>query len=105
MPKQEQRAVAQEKEKKPLMIDGLEDFPLKLLGLSVDSIERSNGHIKVPVELLPYLRICKTPVLTRKIRAKIQHEYYLRLKTKELRKDIEEGKVKVKKPSRSTRRR
>jgi hypothetical protein len=68
-----------QKEKQAL-IDGLEDFPLELLGLTVDSIEKSNGHIIIPIELLPYLKIHKQSVLTRNSRSKIQHKYLLRLK-------------------------
>lgn len=64
-------------------IDGLEDFPLEALGLTPESIEKSNGHIKIPIELLPYIKICKTPVLSRKQKAKTQYRYLLKLRAKE----------------------
>ena len=45
-------------EKKPKVnIDGLEDFDLSVVGLTVDSIERSGGHIVIPLELIPFLKI------------------------------------------------
>jgi hypothetical protein len=90
-------------EKKKPMIEGLEDFPLELLGLSVNSIERSGGHIKIPLELLPYLKICRLPRQIRNKIAEKQHRYYLSLKVKDLHRDIE-GKVKLKKPSRTIKR-
>ncbi|MEM2111352.1 MAG: hypothetical protein QXX08_05690 [Candidatus Bathyarchaeia archaeon] len=71
------------KESKSVNIDGLQDFPLELLGLTPESIERSNGHIKIPIELLPYIKICKTPVINRKKKAEAQQKYLLRLKARE----------------------
>ena len=66
---------------KPVPIAGLEDFPLNVLGLSIESIERANGHIKIPVELLPYLKICKTPIVQRKRKAETQYRYVLKLRS------------------------
>lgn len=60
-------------------IDGLEDFPLEILGLTPESIERSDGHIKIPVELLPFIKIVKTPRHLRRRRAKYKRDYLLRL--------------------------
>ena len=70
-------------QKSRVPIDGLEDFPLEVLGLTPESIERSNGHIKIPLELLPYLKICKTPVPTRKKKAQTQYRYLMRVKARE----------------------
>lgn len=78
-----QKTKTVQKEKKPVVkIDGLEDFPLKTVGLTEDSIEKSGGHIKIPLELIPFIKICRTPAVTRKKRAKIQHKYLLRAKRK-----------------------
>jgi hypothetical protein len=74
------RTIQKEKEKPAVKIDGLEDFPLELVGLTPDSIERSGGHIRIPLELLPFLKICRMPAVTRKKKAKEQHRYLLRLR-------------------------
>jgi hypothetical protein len=87
-----QRTVQKEK-RLPVNIDGLEDFDLSVVGLTPDSIERSGGHIVVPVELIPFLKICKMPKVTRRKVAETKQRYVMRLKA---------GKVKprknVKKP-------
>jgi len=67
---------------KTVDIDGLEDFPLETVGLTVDSIEKSNGSIVIPVELLPFLKIHRQPLMTRKKNAETQYRYLLRLKSK-----------------------
>jgi hypothetical protein len=70
-----------QKEKKcDVEIDGLEDFPLEIVGLTPDSIERSGGHIKIPIELLPFLKIMKQPVMTRKMKSNYQNKWLLRVK-------------------------
>jgi hypothetical protein len=69
-------------QKERVKIDGLDDFPLKLVGLTIDSIEKSGGHVKIPIELLPYIKICKMPVLARKQKAKTQFKYLLKLRRK-----------------------
>jgi hypothetical protein len=61
-------------------IDGIEDFPLKSLGLKSNPIEKSDGHVIIPVELLPYLKIHKQTAMTRKNRLKIEHKYLSNLK-------------------------
>jgi len=75
-------------------IEGLEDFPLKILGLSIESIEKSKGHIKIPIELLPYLKIVRTPKHIREQRAKYKRDYELRLDMKKRRKSTKRGGVK-----------
>jgi hypothetical protein len=70
-----------QKEKKPnVAIDGLEDFPLEVIGLTVDSVERSGGHIIIPLELVPFLKVCRMPAVTRKKKAREQ--YLLRVRRK-----------------------
>jgi hypothetical protein len=82
-------------EKKPKVnIDGLEDFDLSVVGLTVDSIERSGGHIVIPLELIPFLKICKMPKVTRRKVADSKQRYALRLKA---------GKVKHHKKSEKSR--
>jgi hypothetical protein len=73
---------AQKQKKYDVEIDGLEDFPLEVVGLTVDSIERSKGHIKIPIELVPFLKIMKRPASARKMKAREQCEYLLRVKKK-----------------------
>ena len=63
-------------------IEGAEDFPLETVGLNSDSIEKSNGSILIPVELLPFLKIHRQPLVTRKKNAEAQYRYLLRLKSK-----------------------
>jgi|YelNatPaOPRAMG01_1025707.scaffolds.fasta_scaffold515159_1 hypothetical protein len=83
-----------------VMIDGLEDFPLEILGLTPESIERSDGHIKIPVELLPYIKICKTPVISRKKKAEVQHKYLLRLKARESQEFLRKKRLSTRKEER-----
>jgi hypothetical protein len=64
-------------------IEGLDEFPLEILGLTPESIEKSDGHIKIPIELLPYIKIVRTPTHIRQKRAKYKRDYLLRLKAKE----------------------
>lgn len=80
-----QRIVQKEK-KCDVEIDGLEDFPLEIVGLTPDSIERSGGHIKIPIELLPFLKIMKQPVSMRKMKARYQDKWLLRVKKRKLKK-------------------
>ena len=68
-----------EKEKKAT-IDGIEDFPLKELGLKSNPVQKSDGHVIIPIELLPYLKIHKQTALTRRNRSKIQSKYLSNLK-------------------------
>lgn len=70
------------KERKPT-IEGLDEFPLHLLGLTPKSIEESNGKIILPKELLPYIKICKTPKAVRDYHARLKREYELKLKAQE----------------------
>ena len=79
-----QKTVHKEKRKPDLKIDGLEDFPLETIGLTVDSIERSGGHIIIPIELMPFIKICRMPATTRKKKAEVQHSYLLRVKKRKL---------------------
>lgn len=65
------------------VINGLGEFPLEVLGLTPESIERSNGRIHIPVELLPYLKICKMPKHYRDKNAAKLQAYRLRLRHKE----------------------
>jgi len=88
-------------ETKKVEIEGLKEFPLDVLGLSPESIERSEGHIKIPIELLPFIKIVKTPPHIRKQRAKYKRDYELRLNA---RKSQEALKGKLKKPSRTIKR-
>ena len=74
-----QRTIQKEK-KTPVKIDGMEDFPFEVVGLTVDSIERSGGSIRIPIELLPFLKICKMPAITRKKKAEEQQRYLIRLR-------------------------
>ena len=83
MPKQRQQTSL-----KTVPIDGLDEFPLEVLGLTPESIERSNGHIKIPAELLPYLKICKMPRTQRVQKTKYQQKYLLRLKARESKKAL-----------------
>ena len=69
-----------QKDRLAVKIDGLDDFLLETVGLTVDSIERSGGHIKIPLELIPFLKICRMPAVTRKKKAKQQQRYLLRVK-------------------------
>jgi hypothetical protein len=70
-----------QKERKPAVkIAGIEDFDLSVVGLTVESIEKSGGHVKIPLELIPFLKICKMPAVTRKKKAEEQNRYLLRLK-------------------------
>jgi hypothetical protein len=82
-----QRTVQKEKQL-PVNIDGLEDFDLSVVGLTPDSIERSGGHIIIPLELMPFLKICKMPKVTRRKVAETKQRYVMRLKA---------GKVKPRK--------
>jgi hypothetical protein len=75
-----QRTIQKEEKTPPVKIDGMEDFPFEVVGLTVESIERSGGHIKIPIELMPFLKICRMPAITRKKKANEQHRYLLRLK-------------------------
>jgi len=77
-----QRSV--QKKKCEVEIDGLEDFPLEIVGLTPDSIEKSGGHIKIPLELVPFLKVMKQPVLTRKMKSKYQDKWLLRVKKRKL---------------------
>jgi len=69
-------------------LDGIEDVPLRELGLSIESIERSEGHIKIPIELLAYIKFCKNPKIirdhkTREIaRYRLRHDLNRRKSTK-----------------------
>jgi hypothetical protein len=74
-----QRTVQKEK-RLVVRIDGLEDFPLETVGLTVDSIERADGHVKIPIELIPFIKICRMPVVTRRKKAKDQRNYLLRVR-------------------------
>jgi len=65
-----------------VQIDGSEDFPFKTVGVTEDSIEKSNGSIVIPVELLPFLKLHRQPLVTRKKNAEVQYRYLLRLKAK-----------------------
>jgi hypothetical protein len=83
MPKTRRKTQAITVKKRKPMIEGLEDFPLHLLGLTPKSIEESNGHIILPKELLPYIKICRTPKAVREYHARLKREYELRLKAEE----------------------
>lgn len=78
-------------------IDGLEDFPLDLLGLTPESIEESNGGIVIPRELLPYVKICKAPKVVRVQRADKAARYFLRLKAEESREHLKRKRKSPKK--------
>ena len=69
-------------------IDGLKDFPLEVLGLTPESIEMSNGHIIIPRELLPYIKICRMPVNYRERNAERIQRYRLSLKVRDKHKKL-----------------
>ena len=83
MPRTRRSTQAITKTKRKPVIEGLEDFPLHLLGLTPKSIEESNGKIILPKELLPYVKICRTPKAVRDYHARLKREYELRLKAEE----------------------
>ena len=66
-------------EAKGIQIEGLDDFPLEVLGLTAASIERSGGHIRIPIELIPYIKIVRAPKHIRDQRAKYKRDYLLRV--------------------------
>lgn len=59
-------------------LDGIKEVPLNLLGLSIESIEASNGHIKIPRELIPYIKFCKHPKIVRDYKASEIARYRLK---------------------------
>ena len=65
-----------------VQIDGSEDFPFQTVGVTEDSIEKSNGSVVIPIELLPFLKLHRQPSVTRKKNAEAQYRYLLRLKSK-----------------------
>ena len=69
-----------QKETPAVKIEGLDDFPLETVGITVESIERSDGHVRIPIELMPFLKLCRMPAVTRKKKAEQQHRYLLRVK-------------------------
>jgi hypothetical protein len=86
-----------QKEKKPAVkIAGLGDFDLSIVGLTPDSIERSGGHIKIPIELIPFLKICKMPAVTRKKKADEQHRYLLKLRAGKVKPHKDRGRPRKK---------
>lgn len=52
------------KERK-VVIDGSTEFPFDSLGLTKDRIKQRGENILIPVELLPYLKLCILPVRRR----------------------------------------
>ncbi len=70
----------------------MEDFPLEILGLTPESIEMSKGHIMIPRELLPYIKICKMPVNLREKNTEKLQQYRLRLKHQESKKYLDSKK-------------
>jgi hypothetical protein len=50
---------------RPVKIDGSEEFPFDSLGLTKGSIKRKGEFILIPVELMPYLKLCILPVRRR----------------------------------------
>ena len=70
----------QKEKQPPVKIDGLEDFDLGVVGLTPDSIERSGGSIVIPLELVPFLKICKQPAVTRKQKAEEMNRWRLKVR-------------------------
>ena len=63
-----------------IQIEGLKDFPIEDFGLTKKSIRISNNNVMIPTELMPYLKLTRTPKDIRKLRAKYKREYEHRLK-------------------------
>jgi len=50
---------------KSVKIDGSDEFPFDSLGLTKGSIRRKGDEILIPIELLPYLKLCILPLSQR----------------------------------------
>ena len=59
-------------------LNGLKDVPLNVLGLSIESIEASDKHIRIPKELIPYIKFCKHPKIIRDYKAEQIARYRLK---------------------------
>ncbi|MCL6579044.1 MAG: hypothetical protein K6T73_06610 [Candidatus Bathyarchaeota archaeon] len=65
---------------RPVKIDGSEEFPFDSLGLTKDSIKRKGEFILIPVELMPYLKLCILPVRRRIQVADYMYRYRKKLR-------------------------
>lgn len=88
MPKLRSLETIQRRRRMP-KIEGLKDFPLGLLGLTPESIERSNGGVVIPLELIPFIKVCKASKVVRVQRATDKQKFVLRLRAEESRKHLE----------------